>query len=153
YLGAVEMMQDNHPNDWVTIVPYSMPRATSAGTGRFNSVSCPLGTNYSYARSALTFPFSTINADGTCNNTEVTPYDADPANGLIPAANFVDTPRADGNTCFSMALMQCYNQFAVTPVTDTTLRTFVTQTPITFPTAMAGGMGRKGAQKMIIFET
>ncbi len=25
--------------------------------------------------------------------------------------------------------------------------------PITFPTGMAGGMGRKGAQKVIIFET
>jgi len=52
-----------------------------------------------------------------------------------------------------MALMLCYNQFAVTPSTDTTLRTFVTSSPITFPTGMAGGMGRKGAQKVIIFET
>ena len=52
-----------------------------------------------------------------------------------------------------MALMLCYNQFAVTPSTDTTLRTFVTSSPITFPTGMAGGMGRKGAQKVVIFET
>ena len=49
--------------------------------------------------------------------------------------------------------MLCYNQFAVTPPTDTTLRSFVTSSPITFPTGMAGGMGRKGAQKVIIFET
>ena len=72
---------------------------------------------------------------------------------MIPSANFVDTPRADGDTCFAMALMLCYNQFAVTPSTDTTLRTYVTSSPITFPTGMAGGMGRKGAQKVIIFET
>ena len=52
-----------------------------------------------------------------------------------------------------MALMLCYNQFAVTPSTDTTLRTYVTSSPITFPTGMAGGLGRKGAQKVIIFET
>jgi hypothetical protein len=52
-----------------------------------------------------------------------------------------------------MALMLCYNQFAVTPATDTTLRTFVSASPVTFPTGMAGGMGRKGAQKVIIFET
>ena len=32
-------------------------------------------------------------------------------------------------------------------------RSFVTSSPITFPTGMAGGMGRKGAQKVIIFET
>jgi hypothetical protein len=153
YLAAVELMQNNHPNDWVTIVPYSSPRSAATGTGRFNCVSCPLGTNYDYARSALTFPFSTINADGTCNNTECTPYDADPYNGAIPSHNFVDIPRADGNTCFAMALMNCYNQLAVTPATDTTLRTFVTTSPITFPNAMAGGMGRKGAQKLIIFDT
>ena len=114
---------------------------------------CPLGTNYAYAQSALFFPLSTINANGSNNGTEVTPYDADPATGNIPSANFVDTPRADGDTCFAMGLMLAYNQFAVTPSTDTTLRTFVTNSPITFPTGMAGGLGRKGAQKVIIFET
>jgi len=160
YVAAVNTMQMNHPNDWVTVVPYSWPRSSSNGSagwagsyGRFNCVSSPLGPNYNYATSALLFPFSTINADGSANNTEITPYDADPATGLIPSANLVDTPRADGDTCFAMALMLCYNQFAVTPSTDTTLRTFVTSSPITFPTGMAGGMGRKGAQKVIIFET
>ncbi len=160
YVAAVSTMQTDHPNDWVTVVPYSWPRSGSSGAaaystsfGRFNCVSSPLGNNYNYATSALLFPFSTINADGSPNNTEITPYDADPATGKIPSANLVDTPRADGDTCFAMALMLCYNQFAVTPSNDTTLRTFVTNTPITFPTGMAGGMGRKGAQKVIIFET
>ncbi len=160
FVAAINTMQTNHPNDWMTVVPYSWPRtgssgvASGAGTnGRFNCVSCPLGTNYAYATSAILFPFSTINADGSCNSTECTPYDADPANGQIPSANFMDTPRGDGDTCFAMALMLAYNQFAVTPTTDTTLRTFVSSSPITFPTAMAGGMGRRGAQKVVIFET
>ena len=162
FLAAVTTMENNHPNDWFTLVPFSWPRTGSGGndyslagpiSGRFNCVSCPLGTNYAYGSSALLFPFSTINADGSCNSTEITPYDKDPANNLIPSANLVDTPRADGDTCFSMALMLAYNQFAVTPTTDTTLRTYVTSTPITFPTGMAGGLGRKGAQKVIIFET
>src|SRR5262249_49282509 len=91
--------------------------------------------------------------DGSCNNTEITPYDSDPANGNIPSANFVDTPRPDGNTCFAMALMLAYNQFAMTLPTDTTLRSFVSSSPIAFPSGMAGGMGRKAAQKVIIFET
>src|SRR5207248_6006458 len=43
--------------------------------------------------------------------------------------------------------------FAVTATSDNTLRGFTTSTPITFPSGMAGGMGRKGAQKVIIFET
>jgi Flp pilus assembly protein TadG len=160
YVSAVNTMQTNHPNDWVTVVMYSWPRAGSNGQasgsgsyGRFNCVRSPLGPNYNYATSSLLFPFSTINADGSCNNTEITPYDPDPATNAIPSANLVDTPRSDGDTCFSMALMLCYNQFAVTPVSDTTLRTFVSSTPITFPTGMAGGLGRKGAQKVIIFET
>jgi hypothetical protein len=153
YLGAIDEMENNHPNDWISIVPYSLPRAAQTGSGLFNCVSCPLGTNYDYARSALLFPFSTINADGSCNNTEITPYDKDPGTGAIPSHVFVDTPRADGNTTFAMALMLSYNQFAVTPASDTNLRTYVTSSPINFPTGVAGGLGRKGAQKVIIFET
>jgi len=49
--------------------------------------------------------------------------------------------------------MLCYNQFATTPTSDGTLRSFVSSSPITFPSGMAGGLGRKGAQKVIIFET
>ncbi len=154
YQATISTVQTNHPNDWVSVVPYSWPRSSSSDTqGRFNCVSCPLGTNYNYATSALVYPFSTINADGSPNNTEITPYDPDPATTMIPSANFWDTPRAEGDTCFAMALMLCYNQLAVTPSTDSTLRTFVTSSPITFPTGMAGGLGRKGAQKVIIFET
>lgn len=156
FLAAVDTMKFNHPNDWVTVACYSWPRDSATPTyfgSRFNCVTCPLGTNYDYAKAALNFPFSTINADGSCNNTEVTPYDKDPATNLIPSANFVDIGRADGDTCFAMGLMLCYNQFATTAATDPTLRSFVSSSPITFPAGMAGGLGRKGAQKVIIFET
>ncbi len=153
FLAAINTIENNHPNDWFSLVFYSEPRNTASDTNRFNNVASPLGTNYEYAKSALFFPFSTINADGTANDTEVTPYDSDPATGNTPSANFVDTPRPKGNTCFAMGLMLAHNQFAVTPLSDANLRTFVSNSPITFPTAMAGGMGRKGAQKVIIFET
>ena len=108
---------------------------------------------YNYAMSSLFFPFSTINADGSPNSTEITPYDPDPTSGAVPSVNFSDTPRPKGNTCFAMGLMLCYNQFAATLSTDSTLRSFTTSSPITFPAGMSGGMGRKGAQKVIIFET
>ncbi len=147
-------MQGNHPNDWFTLTLYSRPRSSSADyQNRFNCVHCPLGTNYNYAGAALFFPFSTFNATGTTNNTEITPYDADAATGSVPSANFADTPRAKGDTCFAMALMLCYNQFATTTTSDGTLRNYVSSSPIIFPSGMAGGMGRKGAQKIIIFET
>jgi Flp pilus assembly protein TadG len=154
FVSAITTMQNNHPNDWFTMMNYSQPRTSATDPlGRQNCVSCPLGTNYAYASSSLLFPFSTINADGSCNNTEVTPYDADPATGKVPSSNFTDVPRSGSDTCFAMGLMLAYNQFAVTPVTDTTLRGYVTSSPITFPTGMAGGLGRKGAQKVVIFET
>jgi hypothetical protein len=160
FLAAVKTMQTNHPNDWFTVLCYSSPRAAADGTsaystwyGRFNCVRSPLGPNYNYALSALLFPFSTINADGSPNNTEITPYTADPATGSIPSADLIDTPRGDGDTCFAMGLMLAYNQFATTSPSDATLRSFVSSSPITFPTGMAGGLGRKGAQKVIIFET
>ncbi len=153
YQAAITTVENNHPNDWFTLVFYSQPRDSASSTNRFNTVASPLGTNYKYASSSLFFPFSTINADGSANITEVTPYDADPATTSVPSANFSDTPRPKGNTCFAMGLMLCYNQFAVTPSSDSTLRSYVSSSPITFPTGMAGGMGRKGAQKVIIFET
>jgi Putative Flp pilus-assembly TadE/G-like len=154
YVAAVATMQNNHPNDWVTLAAYSWPRTSAADTnGRLNCVRCPLGTNYNYASAALLFPFGTINADGSPNHTEINPYTADPATGLIPSSDFTDAPRGDGDTSFAMALMLCHNQFAVTLPTDTTLRSFTASSPITFPTGMAGGMGRKGAQKVVIFET
>ena len=56
YIAAVNTMQTDHPNDWVTVVPYSWPRSSATATGRFNCVRCPLGTNYNYATSALSVP-------------------------------------------------------------------------------------------------
>jgi len=155
YVAAINTMQNNHPNDWFTMITYSQPRSSQSDTTmRFNCARSPLGTNYAYATSALLFPFSTIKANGANNGTEITPYDPDPADGTtIPSPNFMDTPRAKGGTSFSMGLVLAYNQFIVTPTTDTWLRTFVTNTPITFPTGMAGGLGRKGAQRVVIFET
>jgi Flp pilus assembly protein TadG len=154
FQASINTMKDNHPNDYFTLALYARPRSSvNDKYNRFNCVHCPLGTNYDYANASLFFPFSTFNADGSSNNTEITPYDADGVTGSVPSANFSDTPRAKGGTCFAMALMLCYNQFAVTPTSDSTLRNYVTNSSIAFPPGMAGGMGRKGAQKVVIFET
>ena len=65
----------------------------------------------------------------------VTPYDA----------NNLEVPRAMGGTCYAMALMLAYNQFS----SNTSLQTFNPGQPA----GDAGGNGRQGAQKIIIFET
>ena len=37
YAATISTVQTNHPNDWVTVVPYSWPRSSSSDTnGRFN---------------------------------------------------------------------------------------------------------------------
>jgi len=174
--AAINTMQTNHPNDWFTTIAYGNPLLGPNNTNfdsfaSNNQVRCPLGTYYAYATSSLFFPFSTINGygsgsltPGTPNYTEVTPFDKDLATNQVPSANFQDIIRGNGNTCFSMGLMLAYNQFITTPTSDTTLRTFVsnvahppsggnTLNPIDFLPGTAGGLGRKGAQKVVIFET
>jgi Flp pilus assembly protein TadG len=180
--GAIKTMQTNHPNDWFATIAYGNPLLGPNNTNfdsfaSDNQVRCPLGTYYAYASSSLFFPFSTINGygsagpgsgssltPGTPNYTEVTPFDADLATGNVPSANFQDIIRGNGNTCFSMGLMLAYNQFITTPTSDTQIRTFVsnlnnppgggnTSNPIDFLPGTAGGLGRKGAQKVVIFET
>jgi hypothetical protein len=80
---------------------------------------------------SLWYPVPTI----TNSSATVTPYDS----------QNLEIPRAMGGTCYAYGLMLAFNQFSG----NTSLQTYNTgQT-----TGDAGGMGRKGAQKMIIFET
>ena len=69
------------------------------------------------------------------SSATVTPYDS----------NNLEVPRAMGGTCYAMALMLAYNQFS----SNTSLQTYNPGQPA----GDAGGNGRTGAQKIIIFET
>src|SRR5438309_5494191 len=83
-----------------------------------------------------------MNDDATNTNTQHPPYDTAHS----------DVPHASGQTCYAMALMLAYNQFQYTASTDTVLRKWITPST-SVAEGMAGGMGRKGAQKMVIFCT
>ncbi len=130
--AALTDIQNNHPNDLVSLIMFSTPKSSANSSfSRFNRVRVGLGRNYSNMQEALWYPPATIgNATAT-----VTPYDA----------NNVEVPRAFGGTCYSYPLMLAYNQFSG----NTGLQTYSGGQP----TGDAGGMGRKGAQKVIIFET
>lgn len=144
--ASIDDMKNNHPNDFISLSFFGVPRSSSTDGNadhRFNAVRGPLSRNYNYMKQSLWFPQSTLNADGTDNNTEITPYDLN---------NNPPVPRAGGGTCFPIGLMLAYNQFQSTPTTDTTLRKWITPSA-SVPEGLAGGMGRKGAQKMVIFET
>jgi hypothetical protein len=131
--AALTDIQNNHPNDWVSLIMFSTPQTSSTDTSgsRFNRVRVGLGRNYSNMLDSLWYPSPTV---GNSSAT-VTPYDSDN----------LEVPRAMGGTCYAYALMLAYNQFSG----NTSLQTYNPGQA----TGDAGGLGRKGAQKMIVFET
>lgn len=134
--AALLDMERNHPNDHVSLIFFSVPmfHSTAWQNGyRFNRVRAPLGRDYRRMIDMLWFPPYTIENPGT----EISMYDA---------YNNLEVPRAQGGTCYAMALMLAYNQFSNHP----SLKNF---NPPPAPVGDAGGLGRRGAQKLIIFET
>jgi Flp pilus assembly protein TadG len=128
--AALTDINNNHPNDWVSLIMFSVPKQSSGDTGtRFNGARVGLGQNYQNMQDSLWYPPATVGNPGAT----VTPYDA----------NNLEVPRAFGGTCYAMPLMLAYNQFSA----STACQSFGT------PAGIAGGNGRKGAQKIVIFET
>ncbi len=125
--GALQDIQNNHPNDLLSLCMFSRPQFSGdpANMGRFTTPQVSLTNNYTNLINALWYPPNS----GT---TDVRPWDA---NGL-------QTPRANGdfdsNTASSYGLMLAYNQFS----SSTTLQA-----------NNIGGWGRKGASKLVVFET
>jgi Flp pilus assembly protein TadG len=140
--SAINDIQNNHPSDFVALAFFSTPKQSAGGAGHFNKAIIPLGRSYQQLTDSLWFPPSTV----TGTNTEITPYDQDMSN----------TPRADGGTCPAMGFMIAYNQLSGS---SSNLR-FYAQPSYQLPSAntpnyrgSAGGLGRKGALRLIIFET
>jgi Flp pilus assembly protein TadG len=131
--AAITDIQNNHPNDQVALTMFSVPQSSSSDTSgtRFNRVRVGLSQNYTNMQNSLWYPPNTIIG----SQTTVTPYDSDN----------LEVPRAMGGTCYAMPLMQCYNQFSSNS-------SLVNYNPGA-PSGDAGGNGRRGAQKIIIFET
>jgi hypothetical protein len=141
--GALQDMQNNHPNDLATLVLFSVPNSPTTPvvnggpvSGNYNVVPVPLGNNYNTLKDALWFPPEVIQS-----KSEIRIWDPS-ANGNVSQA-MLDVPRAVGGTCYAMPLMLAYNQFNVDP----------SQRSLGTTTGQVGGLGRRGAQKTIIFET
>jgi hypothetical protein len=135
FQAALQDIERNHPNDHVTLVFFSEPKgsATEGNGRRFNRVAAPLGRDYKRLINALWFPPYTLDNA----NTDIRPHEYD---------KNVELPRPVGGTCYPMGLMLAFNQFSI----NSTLRTY---NPSPAPNGDAGGLGRKGAQKLVIFET
>jgi hypothetical protein len=134
--AALQDIEKNHPNDHVALIMFNVPRTSATDTTnarRFNRVRAPLGRDYKRMIDSLWFPTHTLDNPGS----EISMYDFE---------KNLDVPRAMGGTCYSMGLMLAYNQFS----SRTDLRTY---NPAPAPAGDAGGMGRRGAQKVVIFQT
>ena len=125
--GALQDIENNHPNDMVSMILYSRPQYNNdpAGVGMFSQAQYNLSRNYAAMINSLWFPPNSSSLD-------VRPWDS----------NGVQTPRAFGdycsNTATSYGMMLAYNQFSG----NTTVRTDA-----------VGGFGRVGAQRLVILET
>jgi hypothetical protein len=129
--AALTDVETNHPNDLVAMIDFSSPEGSAGDGGRFNRPRVGLSRAYSNMQESLWYPPSTI---GNSSAT-VRPYDS----------KNLEVPRAMGSTCYAMGLMLAYNQFSANS-------TLVNYNPGA-PAGDAGGNGRRGAQKIIIFET
>ena len=133
--AALLDIENNHPNDQVSLIFYSRPRSSSSDTAnRFNRVRVPLGRRYDLMKEALFFPPSTLGNFDPLDPPR--PFDSDN----------IEVPRPSGGTCYSMGLMLAFNQFSAEP----TLRTYNAGASLS---GDAGGLGRRGAYKLIILET
>jgi hypothetical protein len=125
--GALTDIKNNHPNDLVSMLLFSRPHYSGepVEVGSFTSAQYSLSRDYTGMINSLWFPPNSGSAD-------VRPWDA----------NGMQTPRAHGdycgNTATSYGLMLAFNQFSG----SSTLRAL-----------SSGGLGRKGAQRMVILET
>jgi hypothetical protein len=174
YSAALEMIKNNHPNDYVTMAFFSNPVAanttglttnSSAATlqtlattynvdpgavpGRHNRALAPLGNYYNRLLGSLYYPvasmdfsgISTSNAGTTTNWQSVAAYNTNDTN---------EAPYGRGHTCYDQGIMLIHNQFS----SNSSLVNYSTSNGLTnaLP-GEAGGNGRVGAQKLMIFET
>jgi hypothetical protein len=132
--AALNDIKNNHPNHRTSLIFYAVPQSSPTDYGnRFNRVRAPLSRDPQRALDSLWYPIYTIENPGTTIN----PYDYN---------NNMEVPRAMGGTCFALPLMLAFNQFSGNSA-------LTTYNPAPAPNGDAGGLGRKGAQKMIVLET
>jgi hypothetical protein len=135
--SALVDIQKNHPNDQASLIYFSTLNS-------YNVARVPMGKDFTRMSNALFYPYSLLNSLSD-PNAEIRPYGSNFNSsylGTINNSGGIDSgqwdnkssgeiPNADGGTNPEMAFMAAYNQFS----------------------SATGFNGRKGANKMIIFET
>jgi len=134
--SALVDIQKNHPNDQAALIYFST-------LNNYNVARVPMGKDFTRMKNALFYPFSLLNSLSD-PNAEIRPYGSSFNTsylGTISGAYISygqwddktsgDVPNAGNGTDPEMSFMVAYNEFS----------------------SATGFKGRKGANKMIIFET
>jgi Flp pilus assembly protein TadG len=128
-LGIASVINDiqiNHPNDSVSMIIFNRPQYTGdPQIGTFSQAQSSLGRDYTTMYNSLWYPPNS-------SSTDVRPWDV---NGLQTPRSFADYT---SNTATQHGLMLAYNQFSGNPA---------------LVASGAGGLGRIGAQRLVILET
>ena len=134
--SALVDIQKNHPNDQAALIYFST-------LDNYNVARVPMGKDFTRMKNALFYPFSLLNSLSD-PNAEIRPYGNNfnsiylgtISSGSISSGQWDDktsgdVPNAGNGTDPEMSFMVAYNEFS----------------------SATGFNGRKGANKMIIFET
>jgi hypothetical protein len=125
--SVISDVQSNHPNDLVGLVFFS---------SEYFGVRVPLGQQYTALKNALFYPrslYPQVNSGDI--TTELRPY----TNTALGGYTNGDIPNAGGSTDPNRALADAYN--------------LLSSSTVTAAVAAGTGNGRRGAQKIVIFET
>ena len=138
--GALVDIQNNHPNDLVAMLLFSRPVYGNdpAGIGRFNVPQYSLTNNYASMITSLWVPPGSGGFPGDVK------LFGDPNAVTIPSAH----ADFDSNTASSFGFMQAFNQFSGNRGALVGVPGMDGSTPTT-----VGGLGRKGATRLVIYET
>lgn len=126
--AVLDDVKNNHPNDYSGLVYFAQ--------SQHNGVRIPLGQNYKRLQNALFYPRDLVDSITAGNVTsEYRPYN----NTSLGGYNSAIIPNASGGTDPGTGLGYAFNLLS----------------PSTIPAAVSvgTGAGRRGAQKIVIFET
>jgi Flp pilus assembly protein TadG len=152
--SALADIQKNHPNDFVTQIFFNHPQSSATDpdySKRFNRALAPLGKQYARMQNSLFYPLSYLDTNGnvlslSAGGAGMYPYTL----SWQTAAAYRDVPVANGATCPVYAFAIAYNQFSM----NANLVNYATTNGLaSAPAGDAGGFGRRGARKLVVFET
>jgi hypothetical protein len=125
--AVLDDVKNNHPNDFAGMVFFAL--------SHHNGVRVGMNQNFARLKNALFYPRSLLNAIDSGNITnEYRPY-----NTSLGGYNAAEIPNSSGSTDPATGLSYAYN--------------LLSSSQLSAATAVGTGGGRRGAQKIVIFET